>query len=732
MVGEKTMLAQTPKEIVNILINVYKTLNKYSIQMFETWSKNLNIEKFPTAISLEKNKKNKGMAKELFINDTVTLFITRLLFLRLLKELGYINESIVNDLTYNIELNKNGNPFINKSISKELNDLNKLPYIDFERFLFERKDAWDEDVTMAINTLYNIPVSKIDEEILGDVYQYFLNANKRKHFGEYYTPRSVVDYIVNETILNGEPIEGDILDPSCGFGTFLTEAVRKTNNSENFKINELVGFDINNFAVTLTRFFLIWTMLKEGEFDGNIENVSILNTNSLEKNASETQITLFENNQFEKTNENNHYRDEKRYKYIVGNPPYIRAERLKNGKQLKAMWGNVWGQNGDTAIVFLYRILKEWIEKNGKVGLVLSGGISNSTAAESIRNILAEEVTIKQIIWLEFSPKIWDASAIPMILIIENKKPNDYDIIKTAVPSEWPSSEIEFQSFYYKDYFSMSVNPSKYILPLLETNDIPILEKLDYSETLGEHIQFKYGIQRGSKAKIFKDANSPNSVKVVDGKSMFIAGKGPSIGWVDIDKVQKKSLWNNRVNLDNGYIALPGIILAPTAVYVEDASIAALDTSIVATHENKNFLKAATAYLNSNIIRYLSLISLRAGVMEGSHRLHMYPRTVEKLPFPYSECIVKKLAKLYDKLSESSLSYNQPHDKVTFMEIIEEIDNVVAKQIGLCKKELNQIKKRLSQKPLDSLIPRYPWMKASERIPNGYEKDRYKIQEGEK
>lgn len=89
----------------------------------------------------------------------------------------------------------------------------------------------------------DIPADTWDSEndILGFIYQSLITEGERNITGQYYTCKSVVEYIVGDKSLSDTET---FLDPCCGSGAFLMAV--KTNNP-----NNLYGFDINPVAVMI-------------------------------------------------------------------------------------------------------------------------------------------------------------------------------------------------------------------------------------------------------------------------------------------------------------------------------------------------------------------------------------------------------------------------------------------------------------------------------------------------
>lgn len=97
-----------------------------------------------------------------------------------------------------------------------------------------------------------------DFDFFGIVYETLANKNLKKDFGEFYTPRHIIRFIVR-TLLRDEklPRPFKICDPACGTGGFLVEAYLYLQNQykdsmsfddtvlSNLKNSTFVGFDNN-------------------------------------------------------------------------------------------------------------------------------------------------------------------------------------------------------------------------------------------------------------------------------------------------------------------------------------------------------------------------------------------------------------------------------------------------------------------------------------------------------
>ena len=98
-----------------------------------------------------------------------------------------------------------------------------------------------------------------NEDILGFIYQSLITEGERNITGQYYTCRSVVNYILAGKNLSETET---FLDPCCGSGAFLMGVA--TNNPSN-----LYGFDINHTAVMIASANLLMKYFDK-EFTPNI------------------------------------------------------------------------------------------------------------------------------------------------------------------------------------------------------------------------------------------------------------------------------------------------------------------------------------------------------------------------------------------------------------------------------------------------------------------------------
>ncbi len=90
--------------------------------------------------------------------------------------------------------------------------------------------------------------SNVSAEVFRLLYEDLITPKKRHLLGEFYTPSWLAKILINSEIKTGNE---DILDPSCGSGTFIRLALKKINELNGH--GNVTGFDINPIAVQIAR-----------------------------------------------------------------------------------------------------------------------------------------------------------------------------------------------------------------------------------------------------------------------------------------------------------------------------------------------------------------------------------------------------------------------------------------------------------------------------------------------
>lgn len=193
------------------------------------------------------------------------------------------------------------------------------------------------------------------------VYENLLNSlQSAGNSGEYYTPRSVVKFMID--VINPQ-LEEKILDPACGTGGFLTFAVKHLMEQVKTKEDKI---NIKNFIYGVEKKPLPYQLCIINMIINGIDIPFNINRgNTLEQSVKEE------------------FPEEEQVEIIITNPPFGGMEEEKIKKNFPDNF-----QTMETADLFLYYIIKK-LKKDGRAGIVLPDGF---LFGEGIKTKIKEEL----------------------------------------------------------------------------------------------------------------------------------------------------------------------------------------------------------------------------------------------------------------------------------------------------------------------------------------------------
>ena len=218
--------------------------------------------------------------------DLIHKLILRSLFLLYLEDRGATDDNLYQQInpkatcyfdilqnvedTYHLyrklETHFNGNVFTVKADEMELITEEQLSVIR-KCFISGNEDTTQVDLFSEWR-LFDFSIIQI--ELLSEIYERFLldsNPEQKKQSGTFYTPPSLVEFILNEKLPTATSYTNynvKILDPSCGSGIFLVESFKR-----------LVKRYENHHGEKLTDFKKLKKLLTENIFGIEIEPQSI-------------------------------------------------------------------------------------------------------------------------------------------------------------------------------------------------------------------------------------------------------------------------------------------------------------------------------------------------------------------------------------------------------------------------------------------------------------------------
>ncbi len=357
----------------------------------------------------------------LYVHKMGYTIINKMLFIKICKDKGFSIENKV-ELWMNLILKYTVEDLLKIYLKKSKKEdkesiINEgLEYIEDTQKLRKMIQNFIEEIDFLFCT---------KGTLLGDVYEKFMDEETRKELGQFYTPKSIIEYILKNTIDKEDIIQNPflrILDPACGSGHFLVMAydllrkkfenkldvLKEKYENEEYEIKKkdevikikgkaywkkenlhyhilkhcIYGADIDPFAIQLT---IINLLLKD--IDNFTDEINIIHCDSLvrwEENCKERNKVAFW---------------KLKYDYVIGNPPYVGHKQLSMDykKWLLKEYNDIFKDKSDLSYCFFKRIV-EVLKKDGKACIITTRYFMESPTGRELRCYLKNNTRIEEII----------------------------------------------------------------------------------------------------------------------------------------------------------------------------------------------------------------------------------------------------------------------------------------------------------------------------------------------
>jgi len=227
-----------------------------------------------------------------------------------------------------------------------------------------------------------------DGELLGTSFERLLNPDHRKTHGAFYTPREVVDYLLEQALPPPDrPLPKDfrVLDPSCGAGNFLSVALEalharawsplegiegRFQRMERVLKHHLFGVDRDPWAVRLAQARLRFVQ---------------------HRLVGQRARTLPANLLVLDTLKDHHALLEPGFDVILGNPPYGAEVHDEDRRFFQRHYTLGQGRTETTAL-FLERSVR-LLRKGGHLAMVVPHGVTRTGGYAATRRLLVETLS---------------------------------------------------------------------------------------------------------------------------------------------------------------------------------------------------------------------------------------------------------------------------------------------------------------------------------------------------
>jgi len=281
----------------------------------------------------------------------------------------------------------------------------------------------------------------VDSDLIGTIYNTYVERPEKKQKGQYYTPPEIVRYILDESgYASGPGIIGPnkrLIDPACGSGTFLVEAARRLVKAYGAvggipprqlidRVREnLYGFDLNPFACYLAEVNLLIQVLDlvklalDGKTPPNLQRFHVYNVDALAPSGGVlyfTRANTLMAEEMEVVDRIKGRQDEYQtgFGWVVANPPYGASVTESYKLSLREWWPSVFYGKPDT-YVFFFALGLSLLGTNGRLGFITPNTYLMGTNTANLRERLLTAGRITQIV--DLPSGIWKDANVDCALL---------------------------------------------------------------------------------------------------------------------------------------------------------------------------------------------------------------------------------------------------------------------------------------------------------------------------
>ena len=410
-----------------------------------------------------------GKAVESFIYETASLIVSRMLMVRFSEDHGFLKRYI-----------SNGGVVVFARYAdyyaKPMQALLKETYrhsAELYRNLFDPNildwalDSADDNLSSALlHAMYLLSrwdFRTIHGDVLSGVYDRYLDPGKRRALGEVFTRPEIARYMLERC---GYDASKTVLDPACGTGTFLVEALNKdlgrlrshgmlTEQTVTHTLRRLHGLDISPFSVALAQIQLLWhnidlfTGKTPAEIralaaqlvlaiqvhggHSSLDTMGVPLVGQLTPGASQSGMdfgavpTGVRRKRVARVARRFRQTVQGTYDIVIGNPPYVRSHRLSLDDATLRAYEEVAHGQVDLYIPFLYRALRGWVREGGRVSFIVPMGVLEASYAGPLRSVLAQFKLIEVVDMEALRKKTFRGIKRPTIILILENSPGSAD-----------------------------------------------------------------------------------------------------------------------------------------------------------------------------------------------------------------------------------------------------------------------------------------------------------------
>ena len=265
----------------------------------------------------------------------------------------------------------------------------------------------DRTVRKLLSILENYDLGLTAFDVKGEAFEYFLGETFTGGLGEYFTPRNVVEFMVEAV----DPKIGEkIIDPFCGTGGFLIYAFELV--SEKIRLNEFSSDEKERWRLDLSNRSLFGTDWKERTSQACKMNMMVHGDGS---------SGVFMHDGF--INVTNKIKEDQ-FDLCLTNPPFGSTETDPDILNLFELGA---GRNSQSRVILALKRCLQLVKPGGRVAIVVIDGALNNASTKYVRDYVKRHAWIKGVISLtQDTFEGYGSRAKTSILFLERKgQPDD-------------------------------------------------------------------------------------------------------------------------------------------------------------------------------------------------------------------------------------------------------------------------------------------------------------------
>ena len=311
-----------------------------------------------------------------------------------------------------------------ESVAKRINALYQEAKAQDPEVFTENIEIDDNRLFSVVSHLQGISLNQTDLDVKGIAFERFLGNFFKGEIGQFFTPREVVEFMVDMVTPHHENL---ILDPACGSGGFLLHAmdyIRKQASDfytegtpqhythwHDFAEKRLFGIEVNDSIARVAKMNMI---IHDDGHSNVISNDALVNFDTL----------LDQHKGFEK----------ERFDVILTNPPFgavIKQSELPYLENYELGRGNA---SQKTEILFLERCFDFLKWGTGKLAIILPDGILTNSSLQYVRDYIERHFQILAVVSLpQIAFSHYGAGVKTSILFLRKFSEQEYDRYQAAI-----------------------------------------------------------------------------------------------------------------------------------------------------------------------------------------------------------------------------------------------------------------------------------------------------------